>query len=53
MAGGGEAHMGPTLVFFVAFGILVGAVCRSINKNTKFPYTPLILLAGLVFGYFR
>ena len=53
MAGGGEAHTGPVLVFFVIFSVLVGAVCRSINKQTKFPYTPLILMAGLIFGYFK
>lgn len=53
MAGGGSSHTGPTLVFFVIFSVLVGAICRSINKNTKFPYTPLILMAGLICGYFK
>lgn len=53
MAGGGASHTGPTLVFFVIFSITIGAIGRSINKQTKFPYTPLILLIGLVFGYFK
>lgn len=53
MAGGGEQHTGPTLVFFVILSIMIGALGRSINKQTKFPYTPLILLIGLILGYFR
>ena len=45
--------MGPTIVFFIVFGLLIGAACRSINKHTKFPYTPLKLMTGLILGYFK
>lgn len=45
--------MGPTIVFFIAFGMLVGAICRALSKRTKFPYTPLLLTVGMVLGHFR
>jgi NhaP-type Na+/H+ or K+/H+ antiporter len=33
--------------------MLIGAICRVISKKTKFPYTPLLLIVGLILGHFR
>lgn len=41
------------MIFFVFFGLLVGGLLREVNKKTKFPYTPLLILAGLLLGYLR
>jgi NhaP-type Na+/H+ or K+/H+ antiporter len=41
------------MIFFVTFGMLVGAICRAVSKKTKFPYTPLLLMVGIGLGYFR
>ena len=41
------------VVFFVVFGLLIGAVLREVNKKTKFPYTPLLIVTGLLLGYLR
>jgi NhaP-type Na+/H+ or K+/H+ antiporter len=41
------------MIFFVTFGMLVGAICRAISKKTKFPYTPILLMVGIGLGYFR
>jgi NhaP-type Na+/H+ or K+/H+ antiporter len=30
--------------------MIIGAICRVINKKTKFPYTPLLLIVGLLLG---
>ena len=48
-----SSHDGPVYVFFVVFGLLLGALCREISKSTKFPYAPMILAVGLLLGYFR
>lgn len=48
-----EEHAGPLVVFFVVFGLLLGGLLREVNKKTKFPYTPLLILTGLFLGYFR
>jgi hypothetical protein len=41
------------MVFFVAFGMLIGAICRAISKRSGFPYTPMLLVVGLGLGYFQ
>jgi len=40
------------IVLFTFGGLLVGATLREFSKKTKFPYTPLLLLVGLLAGMF-
>ncbi len=51
--GGHDEHSGPLVIFFVFFGLLLGGMLRELNKKTKFPYTPMLILTGLFMGYFR
>jgi Kef-type K+ transport system membrane component KefB len=34
-------------------GLLLGGILREINKKTKIPYTPMLLVLGIVLGYGR
>lgn len=34
-------------------GLLFGGILREINKKTKIPYTPMLLVLGVFLGYFR
>ena len=52
-AEGGHHDNGPTAVLFVFMGLLFGTLLREINKMTKIPYTPMLLVAGIFFGYYR
>lgn len=45
-----EVEEGPKIVFFVMIGLLIGAVLREVNKRTKIPYTPMLLLVGIIIG---
>ena len=52
----GEEHhiAGEVLVvLFVFFGLLIGAICREVNKKTKIPYTPMLLVVGILMGGYR
>ena len=31
--------------------MLLGSVCREINKKTKIPYTPMLFTTGMGVGY--
>lgn len=31
----------------------MGTILREVNKRTKMPYTPMLLLLGIFLGYFR
>lgn len=33
--------------------MLLGGFLREVNKKTRFPYTPMLIVAGLILGYFR
>lgn len=46
---GGEASI--SVVFFIVVGVVAGAVLREVNRRTKFPYTPQLLIVGLFVGY--
>lgn len=35
---------------FLFIGILLGLILREVNKKTKFPYSPMVLSAGMVLG---
>ena len=50
---GHEEHAGPLIVLFIAVGLLLGGILREINKKTKIPYTPMLLVLGIFLGYFR
>jgi NhaP-type Na+/H+ or K+/H+ antiporter len=34
-------------------GLLFGTALREINKKTRIPYTPMLLVLGMFFGYAR
>jgi hypothetical protein len=40
-------------VLFIFFGLLCGSILREINKKTGVPYTPMLLVLGILLGYFR
>jgi hypothetical protein len=40
-------------VFFIFFGLLCGALLREVNKKVGIPYTPMLLVLGIIIGYFR
>ena len=33
--------------------MLIGGLLREVNKKTKFPYTPLVVITGIFLGNFR
>jgi NhaP-type Na+/H+ or K+/H+ antiporter len=35
---------------FVVLSLLMGAFFREINKKTHFPFTPMLLIAGIIWG---
>lgn len=41
------------VILFVFVGLLLGSILREVNKKTKIPYTPMLLVLGIVLGYFR
>ena len=49
----GHQESGPLAVLFVFFGLLCGCILREVNKKTGVPYTPMLLVLGIVFGYCR
>mmetsp|Transcript_38779 Transcript_38779/g.34471 ORF Transcript_38779/g.34471 Transcript_38779/m.34471 type:complete len:454 (+) Transcript_38779:202-1563(+) len=40
------------VIFFMFGGLALGAFLKEVNKKTGFPYTPLLFLIGIAFGYF-
>lgn len=53
-SGHGEEQISEALVvFFVAVGLLIGAVCRELNKNLGIPYTPALMVIGALIGRYR
>jgi hypothetical protein len=41
------------VVLFIFVGLLLGGLLREVNKKTKIPYTPMLLVLGILLGYFR
>jgi NhaP-type Na+/H+ or K+/H+ antiporter len=41
------------VILFIFFGLLLGVVLREVNKKTRFPYTPMVVIAGMLLGYYR
>lgn len=38
------------IIFFLITTLLIGAICREISKKTNIPYTPQLLLIGVLLG---
>jgi hypothetical protein len=45
---GGHESWEPLIVLFVFVGLLSGSILRELNKKTKFPYTPMLIILGIV-----
>lgn len=41
------------ILLYVFGGLLIGGILREINKKTKFPYTPMIIIVGIILGYWK
>ena len=59
-AHGGEEHSGGhhisyevMVVLFISISLLIGGICREITKKTKIPYTPMLLVIGMLIGGYR
>ena len=44
-------HEQPLILLFVFFGLFIGGLLREVNKKTKFPYTPMLIIAGIILGH--
>jgi len=40
------------IVLFTFVGLMVGGLLRELYKKTKFPYTPLVVIAGILMGHY-
>ena len=38
------------IIFFLIITLMIGAICREVSKKTSIPYTPQLLLIGMVLG---
>lgn len=47
-----EEERYPLIVFFVFFGLFIGGILREVNKKTAFPYTPMVVVVGILIGRF-
>ena len=50
---GGHHSTQPSVVLFVFFGLFAGSVLRELNKKTKFPYTPMLIILGIIMGIYH
>jgi hypothetical protein len=41
------------VTLFITIGMLIGGICREINKKTNIPYTPMLLVIGMIIGGYR
>ena len=48
---GGHVPTEALIALYVFMGLLIGGICREINKKLKIPYTPLLLIFGILIGY--
>jgi len=48
-----EHHEQPLILLFLFIGLLFGGLLREINKKTKFPYTPLLIILGIIMGIYK
>ena len=45
-----SSHQEIEILLFILVSLLIGGLTREINKYTKVPYTPLLLVIGIVWG---
>lgn len=38
------------VLFFIFFSMLLGCICREITKQWSIPYSPMLLILGLIWG---
>jgi len=38
------------VIFFIFFSLLLGCICREITKMWSIPYSPMLLILGLIWG---
>jgi hypothetical protein len=43
----------PLVVFFIFFGLFLGCILREVNKSTKIPYTPMLIVFGIIISHKR
>ncbi len=48
-----ETYQQALIVLFIFAGLSIGGVLREVNKKTKIPYTPMLIIAGLLLGYYE
>ena len=53
LAGSDEDHGIEFLFIFIVFGLLIGMFLYWIKHLTSIPYTPMLLIVGIIFGYFH
>ncbi|EGR31636.1 sodium hydrogen exchanger family protein, putative [Ichthyophthirius multifiliis] len=41
------------VVFFIFFALLIGCLFRGINKSTKIPYAPMLIVFGILISNYR
>lgn len=46
-------HEQPLLVLFVFLGLALGGLLRQVNRKTKLPYTPMLIVFGIIIGCYR
>jgi len=46
-------HDQPLLVLFVFLGLAAGGLLRQLNRKTKIPYTPMLIVLGIFLGCYR
>jgi len=49
---GHEISPGGMMIFFIFICLFAGAIFKEIKKKTNIPYTPMVLIFGLVIGYY-
>lgn len=45
-----EMEQQANLIYYLMLGILMGLIMREVNKKTKFPYSPMMLILGILLG---
>lgn len=48
-----EVNYTEQVIFYIVVTFLISCILKEIKKKTNIPFTPMILILGLVVGYFR
>ena len=46
-------HTGSGIIFFIFLGLFCSCIAKEIHKKIGFPYTPLLVVFGILLSYFR